>query len=137
MTKPQIWVASFLVLFILLFIIGRITKEEETFKPISTENFNSQTSTEELTAEELIANFGCTTCHGLDLNGTRQGPALKDISQKFGRGELIAYLRNPNSFTGSERFQKYREQFPGVIMPNYGNKDVKDLGRITDYLLER
>ena len=51
MTKPQIWVASFLVLFILLFIIGRLTKEEETFIPISTENFSSQSSTENLTGE--------------------------------------------------------------------------------------
>ncbi|MCH7515891.1 MAG: cytochrome c, partial [Bacteroidetes bacterium] len=83
------------------------------------------------------ANFGCTNCHGVDLNGTKQGPALKDISQKFGRRELIAYLRNPNSFMGSERFLKYREQFPRVIMPNFGNKDVKDLGKITDYLLDR
>ncbi|HHE65214.1 MAG TPA: cytochrome c [Bacteroidetes bacterium] len=137
MTKPQIWVASFLVLFILLFIIGRITKEEEIFKPISTENFNDQSSSEDLTAEELIANFGCTNCHGVGLNGTKQGPALKDINQKFGRGELIAYLRNPNSFMGSDRFLKYREQFPGVVMPNFGNKDVKDLGKIADYLLER
>ena len=137
MTKPQIWVASFLVLFILLFIIGRITKEEEIFKPISTENFNDQSSTENLTAEELIANFGCTNCHGVGLNGTKQGPALKDINQKFGRGELIAYLRNPNSFMGSDRFLKYREQFPGVVMPNFGNKDVKDLGKIADYLLDR
>jgi len=137
MTKPQIWVAAFLVLFILLFIIGRLTKEEETFKPISTENFTTQSSTEGLTGEELITSFGCINCHGLDLNGTRQGPALNDMSQKFGRGELIAYLRNPNSFMGSERFQKYREQFPGVVMPNYGNKDVKDLGKIADFLLAR
>ena len=137
MTKPQIWVAAFLVLFILLFIIGRITKEEEIFKPISTENFSNQTSTENLTAEELIANFGCSNCHCADLNGTNQGPALKDISQKFGRGELIAYLRNPNSFMGSDRFQKYREQYPSVVMPNFGNKDVKDLGKIADYLLDR
>jgi cytochrome c553 len=137
MTKPQIWVAVFLALFILLFIIGRITKEEEIFKPISTENPGNQSSTKDLTAEELITNFGCASCHGEDLNGTKQGPALKNINEKFARGELIAYLRNPNSFMGSERFKKYREQFPGVVMPNFGNKDVKDLGKIADYLLER
>ncbi len=48
MTKPQIWVASFLVLFIFLFIIGRLTKEEETFNTISTENFSDQTLTGKL-----------------------------------------------------------------------------------------
>lgn len=137
MTKPQIWVAVFLVLFILLFIIGRITKEEEVFKPISTENSDNQSLAKNLTAEELITNFGCVSCHGVDLNGTKKGPALKNISEKFARGELIAYLRNPNSFMGLERFLKYKEQFPGIVMPNFGNKDVKDLSKIADYLLAR
>jgi cytochrome c2 len=137
MTKPQIWVASFLILFILLFILGRVTKEEETFKPVSTNDFTGQSSTENLTAEELIANFGCADCHGTNLDGTKKGPALQNIGEHFSREELIAYLRNPNSFMGSERFQKYRKQFPGVVMPNFGNKNVKDLGKITDYLLQR
>ncbi len=137
MTKPQIWIASFLALFILLFILQRVTKEEEKFMPIPMGNLQNQPSDGNLSAQELIANFGCTNCHGNSLEGTKQGPALKDISKNFGRGKLIAYLRNPGSFVGSERFQKYREQYPGVIMPNFGNKDVKDLGKIADYLLKR
>ena len=32
MTKPQIWVAIFLFVFIALFILGRLTKEEEVLK---------------------------------------------------------------------------------------------------------
>ena len=137
MTKPQIWIASFLALFILLFILQIVTKEEEKFMPIPTENLTNQPSKENFSAQDLIANFGCTNCHGIDLEGTKLGPELKDISKNFGRGELITYLRNPGSFMGSERFQKYREQYPSVIMPNFGNKDVKDLGKIEDYLLAR
>ncbi len=137
MTKPQIWIASFLALFILLFILERVTKEEEKFMPTSTENLTNQPSKENFSAQELITMFGCTNCHGVDLEGTKLGPGLKDISKNFGRGELITYLRNPGSFMGSERFQKYREQYPGVIMPNFGNRDVKDLGKIADYLLEQ
>ena len=137
MTKPQIWIASFLALFILLFILQRVTKEEEKFMPIPTENLTNQPSKENFSAQDLIANFGCTNFHGIDLEGTKLGPELKDISKNFGRGELITYLRNPGSFMGSERFQKYREQYPGVIMPNFGNRDVKDLGKIADYLLEQ
>ncbi len=137
MTKPQIWIASFLALFILLFILQRVTKEEEKFVPVPMGNLQNQPSDKNLSAQELITNFGCSNCHGISLEGTKQGPALKDISKNFGRGKLIAYLRNPGSFVGSERFQKYREQYPGVIMPNFGNKDVKDLGKIADYLLKR
>lgn len=137
MTKPQIWVASFLVLFIILFIIGRLTKEEEQFKPVTNSNMPEQNTSENLSAEDLISSFGCVNCHGQDLNGTSQGPALVQISQKFSREELIAYLRNPNSFQSGKRFQEYRKQYPNVIMPNFGNKDVKSLGKITDYLLKR
>jgi hypothetical protein len=35
----------------------------------------------------------------------------------------------------SERLKAYREQFPGIIMPSYSNKDVKELGKIADFLL--
>ena len=137
MTKPQIWVASFLVLFIILFIIGRLTKEEESFKPVTNSNMPEQNTSENLSAQDLISSFGCVNCHGPALNGTSQGPALVQISQKFSREELIAYLRNPNSFMSGERFQEYRRQYPNVIMPNFGNKDVKSLGKIADYLLKR
>ena len=136
MTKPQIWVAAFLVLFILLFILGRITREEEPVKEIPQGDVMNQTTSGNLSAEELIVNFSCVNCHGPELQGTMQGPALKNISQFYGRQELISYLRNPRSYMSSERFKKYREQFPNVMMPNFTNKDVKDLGKIADYLLE-
>ena len=137
MTKPQIWVASFLVLFIVLFIIGRLTKEEELFKPVTDSNMPEQNASGNLSAEELISSFGCVNCHGQNLDGTNQAPALRDISQKFSRDDLISYLRNPNSFMSGDRFKEYRKQYPNVIMPNYGNKDVKSLGKIADYLLQR
>lgn len=135
MTKPQIWVASFLVLFILLFIIGRITKKEEPVKNIPQGEIMNQTTSENLSAEELIVNFRCVNCHGQQLQGTMQGPSLKYVGQFFSRDELINYLRNPQSFMSSERFKKYREKFPNVMMPNFSNKDVKDLGKLADYLL--
>jgi len=137
MTKPQIWVAAFLTLFILLFILGRLTKEEEKFTPPITQNFTDETSTEDLTAEQLIARFGCTNCHGAEFNGTTQGPALVGISEKFSRKDLIAYFRNPQSFFNIDRFKEYREKYPNSMMPDFGNKDVKDLGKIADFLLNR
>jgi cytochrome c2 len=137
MTKPQIWIAAFLTLFILLFIIGRITKEEEAFNPIPDGNLSNQNISENLSAEELIVNFSCTNCHGASLEGTKEGPELKDIKKKFSRKELISYLRNPQSFMDSDRFKKYREKYPKVIMPGFSKKDVKDLGKIADYLLGR
>jgi cytochrome c2 len=138
MTKPQIWVAVFLILFIVLFMIGRLTKEEETMKDFSGMNDSAmgQQSSDELTGDKLIQSFGCINCHGSNLAGTNMGPSLKGLKQFWSnRDNLINYLRNPNSFMDKDRFKEYKVKYPNGIMPSYGNKDVKDLGKIVDYLL--
>ena len=138
MTKPQIWVAVFLVLFIVLFMIGRLTKEEETMKDFSGMNDSpmGQQSSAELTGDKLIESFGCINCHGSNLAGTNMGPSLKGLKQFWSsRDNLINYLRNPNSFMDKDRFKEYKVKYPNGIMPSYGNKDVKDLVKIVDYLL--
>lgn len=138
MTKPQIWVAVFLLLFIVLFMIGRLTKEEETMKDFSGMNDSpmGQQSSSELTGDKLIESFGCINCHGSNLAGTNMGPSLKGLKQFWSnRDNLINYLRNPNSFMDKDRFKEYKIKYPNGIMPSYGNKDVKDLGKIVDYLL--
>ena len=139
MTKPQIWVAAFLVIFLLLFILQRITRKEETPRNLSNQmnNLMNEESNTELTAEQLISNFGCTNCHGNDLAGTQMAPALKNLSQYWGKETLLNYLRNPNDFMNDPRFQEYKQKYPNQIMPPYGNKNIKDLGKIVDYLLTR
>jgi cytochrome c553 len=139
MTKPQIWVAAFLAAFILLFMLQKLTKDEEPPRDLSSQ-MNSQMTeenTNELTAEQLITNFGCTNCHGNDLAGTNLAPRLKNLSEYWGKESLLAYLRNPNDFMNDPRFKEYKEKYPNQIMPPYGNKNIKDLGKIVDYLLSQ
>ena len=135
MTKPQIWVAAFLGLFLILFIIGKITKKEEPVKQPT--NMPTGPVSQDLTGEELFSSFGCANCHGEDLNGTKLAPALVNLKQFWGRDNLINYLRNPSSFMDNERFKEYRIKYPGAMMPAYGNKDIKQLGKLADYLLEK
>jgi mono/diheme cytochrome c family protein len=140
MTKPQIWVAAFLAAFILLFILQKATKKEEAPTRDLSSQMNNQMSEEnttELTAAQLISNFGCTNCHGGELQGTQMAPALTNLSQYWGKETLLNYLRNPNDFMNDPRFKEYKEKYPNQIMPPYGNKNIKDLGKIVDYLLER
>ena len=140
MTKPQIWVAAFLVLFIGLFLLGRLTKEEEPMKDFSDMNNSPMGSqqTTQLTGDKLFQTFGCINCHGADLAGTNMGPSLKNVKTYWdSRDNLINYLRNPNSYMDKDRFRDYREKYPNQIMPSFGNKDVKDLGKIADYLLNQ
>jgi len=137
MTKPQIWVAAFLVLFIILFVLGRLTKKEEPMKDFSSMGSQmSEQSTAELSGEKLVESFGCINCHGVDLTGTSMAPSLKGLKQFWtSRDNLINYLRNPNSYMDSDRFKAYQIKYPNGIMPSYENRDVKDLGKIADYLL--
>ena len=141
MTKPQIWVAAFLVLFILLFMLQKLTQKEETHRDLSNQMsgqmMEENTTGSDLSAEQLISNFGCTNCHGGDLQGTQMAPALTNLSQYWGKETLLNYLRNPNDFMNQERFIEYKEKYPNQIMPPYGNKNIKDLGKIVDYLLAR
>lgn len=137
MTKPQIWVAAFLALFILLFLLQKATKKEEIKTPnLSTNTVpQSNLSSENVSGKELIARIGCYNCHGNDLAGTIKGPNLAGINKYWSRDQLINYLRNPNSFMSGDRFQDYKAKYPNVIMPSYNNIDVKDLGKIAEFLL--
>jgi mono/diheme cytochrome c family protein len=137
MTKPQIWVAAFLALFILLFLVGRISKNTGTPQP---ETSNPVPQTEQMTSEEvpgseLVRRLGCLGCHGSNLEGTRMGPALTGLQEYWNRDNLINYLRNPNSYMDKDRFKAYKEKYLGIVMPSFGNVNVKDLGKVSDYLL--
>jgi len=114
MTKPQIWVAAFLALFILLFLLGRLTKEEDSENSIANTNTvpQSNMSSGDISGADLIARIGCINCHGNELAGTEKGPSLVDIKKYWSRDQLINYLRNPNSFMSSERFQDYKAKYP-------------------------
>jgi cytochrome c2 len=136
MTKPQIWVAAFLALFILLFLLARLTKEEDTSTEMPVENPVPQTnmSSENLSGADLVNRLGCVTCHGRDLKGTTMGPDLYGVSQYWSRDKLINYLRNPQSFMDNDRFKEYKEKYQ-TIMPPFNQVDVKDLGKIAEYIL--
>jgi len=137
MTKTQIWVAAFLTAFILLFLLARVTKHENSHETTSNPMPQAGMSSKELNGAELLSKNGCTNCHGAGLEGTQMAPPLVNISSNWTREKLINYLRNPSSYMDSDRFKDFRKQYPGTIMPPYNNLEVKDLGKIADYLLTR
>ncbi len=137
MTKPQIWVAAVLVLFLLLFLLEENTnRSDEQKKPAPNMSTQMQQSSQSKTAEQLVSSLGCTGCHGADLAGTKMAPNLHKVKEFWSRDKLINYLRNPSSFMASDRFKNYKAQYPSVMMPSFSNIDVKELGKIADYLLE-
>lgn len=135
MTKTQIWTSAFLALFIILFILQRATKTEASTNSDVASNYMEPVSDEKPEAAILMKNFGCVTCHGQNFEGTKVGPTLYNLKEIYSREELINYLRNPSSYMEKDRFKAFKAQFKNIIMPPFNNKDVKDLGKIADYIL--
>jgi len=138
MTNAQKWIAAFLGLFLILFILGRVTKNEESVNEIKHDYENeSAEQTADVDGLTLIQQNGCTACHGQNLEGTKMAPALVNIKEYWSRDGLINYLRNPSAYDNNKRFDEYRAKYKNIIMPSYGNLDVKDLGKIAEYLLTK
>ncbi len=138
MTKPQIWVAAFLFIFIALFILQKATKKPEELPIVMNESpMMNQEVNAELTGYDLMSKHGCLNCHGTSLQGTPMGPPLENLKRFWDRDKLISYLRNPNSFMDQKRFKEYQEKYPNMIMPAYNNLDIKELGKMSDYLLSK
>ncbi|MEW6508714.1 MAG: cytochrome c [Bacteroidota bacterium] len=140
MTNAQKWMSAFLVLFLVLFILNRVTKKEEVIHHPMNESYNNQSAEkteQDLDGFTLIKQNGCITCHGQNLEGTNMAPAITGLDEFWSRDKLINYLRNPSSYSGDKRFKEYRLKYKNIVMPSYGNLDVKDLGKIADYLLTK
>lgn len=139
MTRPQIWVAAVLVLFLLLLFLEKGTKRSDVQQkptPMGMMQTETTSASSNATPGQLVASLGCTGCHGADLSGTKMAPDLHQVSSYWSRDELINYLRNPSSYMSSERIKNYKALYPRTMMPSFSNIDVKQLGEIADYLLK-
>lgn len=135
MTNAQKWILAFLSLFVILSIITWVTYDDESNIPANySQNEmmgNNNTDNEGLA---LANKIGCANCHGAELKGSGMAPSLVSVKEYWKRDDLINYLRNPSSYGNNERIAEYKEKFKSV-MPAYDNIDVKELGKIADYIL--
>ncbi len=134
MTNAQKWVAAFLALFVVLFLIQKATEDDEIYDDFDFYGGEEVQSSPDDGALSIINRMNCVSCHGVDLKGTNLGPSLYKVKEYWSRDNLINYLRNPVSYSGDERFEAYKKEY-NSIMPSYSNYDVKDLGKVADYLL--
>ncbi|MCK6604996.1 MAG: cytochrome c [Ignavibacteriaceae bacterium] len=144
MSKSIIWVGIFVAAFAGLLLLQHFTSDEYSGGGESgyggmgggaSENTTQAGGGEELSGAQLFANFGCVNCHGAEMQGTKMGPSLAGVAKYYNREKLIAYLRNPEANMSGDRFDQYKKDFPGGLMPSYGNRDPKDLGKIADFIL--
>lgn len=140
MTNAQKWVAVFLGVFILLFVLSKVFEKEDIIVPHDVEEYaqeeQTETAPQKVTGLTLIQQNGCMACHGQDLKGNGNlGPSLYNAKKHWNRDELINYLRNPADYSNDPRFDEYADKYKNIMMPSFDNLDVKDLGTIADYLL--
>lgn len=136
MTNAQKWVFVFLVLFMALFALSKLTEKDDLITEIP--EYYEQSADVTVTVDDalvLIRKTGCVSCHGNNLEGSKVGPSLQNVAQYWSRDGLLNYLRNPSSYEGGSRFADYKKMYSNVVMPPYDNLDVKDLGKIAEYIL--
>ncbi len=137
MTNAQKWVAAFLVVFLALFGLSKLTEKDRTVVNEQAVWENNATPGEQNISTDVVSimnNAKCTSCHGQDFKGSAKGPSLIGVNKYWSRDQLINYLRNPESYANGDRFKKYMEKYKS-FMPSFEEIDVKVLGRIADYLL--
>ncbi len=134
MTKAQIWIAVFLGVFLILFVVQRTLKTETPSTAPASQMTMQAPAASEATGENLIGELGCVNCHGNDLGGTAMGPSLHGLAAVYSKEQLVAYLQNPASQNGSERYEILKSKYSGA-MPSFNSHDVHELEKIADVLL--
>lgn len=135
MTKAQIWIVIFLGLFVILFVVQRAFKTETPSQsPSSQMTMQAEPASTKVTGEKLIGELGCVNCHGNDLGGTAMAPSLHGLASVYTKEQLVAYLQNPASQNGSERYQIMKTKYSGA-MPSFNSHDVHELEKVADVLL--
>ncbi|MCF6270004.1 MAG: cytochrome c [Melioribacteraceae bacterium] len=136
MTNAQKWVSTFLLLFILLLVLAKMTSSEED-ELVITENIEStEDQSPEKYAEELMANNKCFTCHGKNLEGARMGPSLANVKENWEKGDLVSYFKNPKAFLSNPRMAVLKDKY-SKEMPAQDKLSHKELDALAEYLLHR
>lgn len=141
MTNAQKWVTAALVLFILLLVLAKITKRDEsgteyvdTYVPEKVEPSTNKPSG--IYVGDLLANNRCYTCHGNDLNGTGMGPSLTNVSDNWNKADLVSYFQNPKEFLNIPRMANLKEKF-NKEMPAIEGMTQEEFEALAEHLLTR
>jgi len=111
MTNAQKWVSIFLVLFVILLALSKLTSRNEDESYDSSNRYNS-TQTEQISQVEiLISNNKCMDCHGPNLDGSASGPSLTKVGQDWTKEELLKFLKDPRAFSNDPRVQRHKGKY--------------------------
>ena len=137
MTNAQKWVAGFLLLFVLLLALSKITDRGESKNDSysSMEAESNQTSNV-VNVEDILASNRCYICHGRDLKGSGMGPSLSKVKENWKQASLVSYFQNPTAFLNNQRMAALKDQY-NRDMPAFENLTQEELNTLADYLINK
>ena len=141
MTNAQKWVTAVLVIFILLLVLAKMTKREESVSEYEDTYVSEKVESEAKPASgiyvgDLLANNRCYTCHGNNLNGTGMGPSLANVSDNWNKADLVSYFQNPKAFFNNPRMAKLKSNFKND-MPAQEKMTQEELEALAEHLLNK
>lgn len=138
MTNAQKWVSAFLVMFILLLVLSKMTTRTESETEIVESEYGELVADQssEINVEDLLASNRCFTCHGMDLDGTGMGPSLANVSDNWKKISLVSYFKNPKAFLSNPRMMVIKEKY-NKEMPAQERMSMEELETLAEYLLTR
>jgi len=97
----------------------------------------------QLAGWQVYVDLDCATCHGLNREGKRSGPALAGLAEHWTTAQLASYLLDPDAMVRANprlayRAEKYAIGMPKVSgkSPGYADKaQIEQLGVLAEYLL--
>lgn len=111
------------ILLSLILLVGCGQKEQKMDDPMLAEG------------RRAFTDRGCITCHGTQAEGTRMGPALKDLSRYYDEARLIEYLRDPDAMIEEDpRLDAQSEDYVGM-MPRFDYLSPEELEALARYTL--
>ncbi|MEN8191389.1 MAG: cytochrome c [Bacteroidota bacterium] len=136
MTNAQKWVSIFLLLFVILLVLSKLTKRDETQQYDEIDETNYSQTEPELPneIEILLTENQCKNCHGKNLEGSDSGPSLHRVSQKWSSDDLFKYLQDPKSFNDNPRISEYKGKYR-FSMPPAEKLSEEKLNILVNYLL--
>ncbi len=138
MTNAQKWVSIFLVMFILLLVLSKMTNRQgnENETTVFEDIESVETESVEINIDYLLGSNRCYTCHGKDLNGTGMGPSLAKVGDNWKKVSLVSYFQNPKAFLNNTRMAVLKEQY-NRDMPAQERMTMEELEAVAEYLLNR
>jgi cytochrome c2 len=97
----------------------------------------------QLAGWQAYVDLDCATCHGVDREGKRAGPALVGIADNWSAEQLVSYFTDPDAMIKANPRLAYRAEKYAIGMPKFSGKSPgyadtaheKTLTALAEYML--